>query len=172
MATYTSDYMKRIAFLDGQVLHDFHINLLQKNVAEAIKLQTTRSKYDFYMLVSPYKMYFMEPFVNEDEKDANSTAVLNQLAFSINAGSWESTLLELPQVTEEICLVANFEDYVTKGAFVKFFYRTGKDNDWIPLQPDIPTYLAVPKKYIQIKAECTYTGTMRPALYDFALMWK
>lgn len=171
-SNYTADYMKRIAFLDGQVLHDFHLNIMQKNVAEAIKLQTTRSKYDFYLLVSPYNMYFMEPFISNNDRDANSTAVLNQLAFSVSAGSWESSLLELPAVTEEICLVSNFDDYPNQGAYVRFFYRTAIGNDWTPIQPDAPTYLKVPKKYFQIKVECSYTGTIRPAVYDYALLWK
>jgi len=169
---YTTDYMKRIAFLDGQVLHDFHLNIMQKNVAEAIKLQTTRSKYDFYLLVSPYNQYFMEAFVNNNERDPNSTAALNQLSFSFSAGSWESTLLELPSTTNEICLVSNFEDYPSQGAYVKFYYRTAMGNTWIPILPDDPTYLSVPKRYFQIKVECTYTGTIRPSVYDYTLLWK
>jgi hypothetical protein len=170
--TYTTDYMKRIAFLDGQVLHDFHLNIMQKNVAEAIKLQTTRSKYDFYLLVSPYNMYFYEPFISNNERDPDSNAVLNQLSFSISAGSWESNLLELPAPTDEINLAANFEDYPDKGAYVNFYYRTAKGNSWIPFQPDQPIYLPVPKKYFQIKVECSYTGTIRPTVYDYALLWK
>lgn len=169
---YATDYMKRIAFLDGQVLHDFHLNNMQKNVAEAIKLQTTRSKYDFYLLVSPYNMYFLEPFVDESRRASSSTAALNQLTFSINSGSWVGELLELPKATSEINLVSNFEDYPGQGAYVKFFYRTAEGNSWIPIEPDEPTYLPVPEKYIQIKVECTYMGTIRPIAYDYALMWK
>lgn len=167
-----ADYMKRIAFLDGQVLHDFHLNIMQKNVSEAIKLQTTRSFYDFYLMVSPYNMYFLEAFVDETEKDASSTAVLNTLSFSISSGSWVSNLLELPASTGEICLVSNFEDNIAKGAYVKFYYRTAQNGGWIEMTPDMPTYLASASRYIQIKAECTYTGTVRPNLYDFCLLFK
>lgn len=172
MATYSTDFMKRIAFLDGQVLHDFHLNIMQKNIAEAIKLKTTRERYDFYLLVSPYNMYFHEPFVDNTDRNSASTAVLNGLTFSINSGSWESSLLELPATTSEICLVSNFEDYPNQGATVNFYYRTAIGNQWIPITPDMPVNLALPKRYFQIKCECLYTGTVRPAVYDFALLWK
>lgn len=172
MAGYATDYMKRIAFLDGQVLHDFHLNIMQKNIAEAIKLKTTRERYDFYLLVSPYNMYFHEPFVDSVDRDPASTATLNTLQYSISQGSWESSLIELPATTNEINLVSNFEDYPSQGANVNFYYRTAKDNQWIPITPDQPVYLGVPKKYFQIKVECLYSGTIRPQVYDYALMWK
>jgi hypothetical protein len=172
MAGYATDYMKRIAFLDGQVLHDFHLNIMQKNIAEAIKLKTTRERYDFYLLVSPYNMYFHEPFIDETNKDASSTASLNTLQYSISQGSWVSSLLELPATTTEINLVSNFEDYPSQGATVNFYYRTAVGNQWIPITPDQSAYLTVPKRYFQIKVECLYTGTVRPQVYDYALMWK
>lgn len=167
-----TDYMKRIAFLDGQVLHDFHLNIMQKNIAEAIKLKTTRERYDFYLLVSPYSMYFHEPFVDNTDRDAESTATLNTLQYSVSQGSWVSSLLELPATTSEINLVSNFEDYPSQGANVNFYYRTAKENQWIPITPDQPVYLSVPRRYFQIKVECLYTGTVRPQVYDYALMWK
>lgn len=171
-STYATDYMKRIAFLDGQVLHDFHLNTLQKNVAEVIKLQSTRSKYDMYLLVSPYNMYFAEPLVSNADRDPNSSATLNQLTFSFSSGTWESNLLELPENTEEICLVSNYEDFPSQGAHVYFSYRTSLAGSWIPVTPDAPINLSVPKRYFQIKAECHYTGTIRPTVYDYALLWK
>jgi hypothetical protein len=170
--SYTTDYMKRIAFLDGQVLHDFHLNIMQKNIAEAIKLKTTRDRYDFYLLVSPYNTYYHEPFVNTTDQDPESTAVLNNLTFSVNSGTWVTTLLELPAVTDEICLVSNFEDFPSQGATVNFYYRAAVSDQWIPILPDQPEYLGVSKKYFQIKVECIYTGTVRPTVFDFALLWK
>ncbi len=169
---YTTDYMKRIAFLDGQVLHDFHLNRMQKNIAEAIKLKTTRERYDMYLLVSPYNMYFHDPLVSNDYRHPDSTSVLNNLSFSISSGSWESTLLHLPAPTNEICVVSNFEDYPEKGATVHFYYRTAIGNSWIPISPDKPEYLLSPARYIQVKVECMYTGTVRPTVYDYALLWK
>lgn len=171
-STYATDYMKRISFLDGQVLHDFHLNRMQRNVAEAIKLQTTRSKYDFYLMVSPYNIYFMEAFVDESNRHENSTAELNQLTFSINSGTWISKMLEIPEVTDEINIVANYEDYPNDGAFVTFYYRTSEENSWTEIKPDEPVYLRVPSKYLQIRVDCQYTGTIRPEVYDYALMWK
>ena len=169
---YTTDYMKRISFLDGQVLHDFHLNRMQKNVAEAIKLQIICSKYDFYLMVSPYNMYFMEPFVNNGNRHENSTAVLNELTFSINSGTWISKMLQLPNTTNEINIVANYEDYPNDGAHVLFYYRTSEENTWTAIEPDQPVYLTVPSQFIQIKVECIYTGVIRPNVYDYCLMWK
>lgn len=170
--TYTTDFMKRIAFLDGQVLHDFHLNIMQKNIAESIKLKTTRERYDLLLLVSPYQMVFMEPFVDTTDRDPNSTAVLNGTSLSINAGSWESVLLELPKATDEIFLVSNFEDYPAHGAHVNFYYRTTRESEWIPIKPGMPTYLATARRYFQVKVECFYSGTVRPIVYDYALLWK
>lgn len=172
MATYTADFMKRIAFLDGQVLHDFHLNRMQKNIAEAIKQLNTRERYDIYLLVSPYNEYFHETFIDDADRDPASTAVVNTLQYSINQGVWESTMLSLPQTTNEINLVSNFEDYPNKGANVNFYYRTSRSNPWVPIMPDQPAYLSSPSRYFQIKIECLYTGTIRPAVYDYALMWK
>lgn len=170
--TYTADFMKRIAFLDGQVLHDFHLNIMQKNIAEAIKLKTTRERYDFYLLVSPYRMVFMEPFVNTTDRSPNSTATLNQTSYSISDGSWESTLLELPALTDEFYILSSFEDFPNNGAHVNFYYRNAEGSQWIPVDVNTPTYLPVPRQYFQIKVECLYTGTVRPTVYDYALMWK
>lgn len=171
--TYTTDYMKRIAFLDGQVLHDFHLNMMQKNIAEAIKLKTTQERYDFYLLVSPYNMYFVESFVNNAERSNESTAQLNTLSFSINSGAWVSNLLTLPEVTDEIYLLSNFKDNPSLGATVQFYYRTTIDSEWIPAKIDTSIYLEnTSSKYFQIKIECLYTGTVRPEVYDYALLWK
>lgn len=167
-----AEYMNRIAFLDGQVLHDFHLNIMQKNIAEAIKSKTTQERYDFYLLVSPYSAYYMEPFINTANRDSSSTATLNTLSFSISSGSWITPMLELPKETDEINLVANFEDYPNQGAYVRFYYRTTVDSDWISINVDKPVLFASPKRYIQIKAECSYAGTIRPTIYDFSLMWK
>lgn len=170
---YNSGYVKRIAFLDGQVLHDFHLNYMQRNFAEALKRKTTQERYDFYLLVSPYSMYFCEPFVDQSQRDASeSTDSWSALEFSNSSGAWVSKLLELPAVTSEINLVSNFEDYPSQGANVNFYYRTAVGNQWIPITPDQPVYLDVPKKYFQIKADCVYTGTIRPRIFDYALLWK
>lgn len=169
---YQSDYVKRIAFLDGQVLHDFHLNLMQKNIAESMKLQTSRSKYDFYLLISPYKMYFMETFISDQDRDPNSTAMLNQLSFSISDGSWETTLLEFPELMEEMSLVLSYEDYPEQGAYINFYYRTAKENAWIPFLPDEANYFTEPSKHMQLKLECITTESIRPVVYDFALLLK
>lgn len=168
-----SGYVKRIAFLDGQVLHDFHLNYMQRNFAEALKRKTTQERYDIYLMVSPYNLYFMESFVDQVYRDAIlSTDAWNSLEFSNASGSWVSTLLELPDATNEINLVANYEDYPEQGATVEFFYRHSPEEQWQPILPDEPVYLSVPKKYMQIKVECNYTGTIRPRIFDYALLWK
>jgi hypothetical protein len=168
----TPNYMKRITFLDGQVLHDFHLNIMQKNIAEAIKLKTTMERYDMLLLVSPYNYYFAEPFINTENRDPSSTAQLNPLTFTINADSWVTPVLELPAVTDEIYLLANFEDFPNQNSFVNFYYRTSPTNNWIKVTVDTPIYLPTPSKFIQIKVECTYSGTVRPTVYDFAVLAK
>jgi hypothetical protein len=168
----TPNYMKRIAFLDGQVLHDFHLNTMQKNIAEAIKLKTMYERYDMLLLCSPYKFYFAEPFVDESYKDPSSTAVLDTLSFSIKSDSWISKLLELPATTDEIYLLANKEDDKTNGATVEFFYRTNTSGPWTSISTDTAIYLPSPSKFIQVKVDCKYTGTVRPVVYDYCLMWK
>lgn len=170
--TYTTDYVKRIAFLNGQVLEDFHLNTMQRNFAEAMKLKTTRERYDMYLLVSPYNYYFVEPFVNSEDRHVTSTANLDQLSYSVNSGAWISNVLELPAITDEVSIVANFEDFPDDGATVNFFYRTAESNAWNPMPVDAPQYLTAPTKYIQVKAECLYTGVIRPQLFDFAVLVK
>ncbi|SFJ62229.1 hypothetical protein SAMN02799624_05215 [Paenibacillus sp. UNC496MF] len=168
----TGNYMKRISFLDGQVLHDFHLNTMQANIAQAIKLKTMYERYDMLLLVSPYQTYFAEPFVDTSNRDAASTAVLNTLSYSMNADSWITSLLQLPAVTSEIYLLANYEEYPASGATVKFSYRTGSSGSWVSCKIDEPIYLPVASKFIQIKVDCLYTGTVRPVVYDFCVQWK
>lgn len=167
-----SNYMKRISFLDGQVLHDFHLNTMQKNIAEAIKSKTTIERYDMLLLVSPYKYYYVEPFINEDNKGPESTAELNTLSFSINSGAWVTPMLELPEETDEIYLAGSFEEHPENGAFVRFAYRREVDEPWINADIDKAIYLDDSSKKIQVKVTCEYTGTVRPIVYDFCLMWK
>jgi hypothetical protein len=168
----TGNYMKRIAFLDGQVLHDFHLNTMQANIAQAIKLKTMYERYDLLLLVSPYKMYFAEGFIDTKYRDPSSTAVLNTLTYSINADSWITPLLELPAPTTEICILGNYEEDPDHGATVQFSYRTSTGAPWTKANPDLPIYLALPTKFIQLKVDCLYTGTTRPIVYDFCLQWK
>ncbi len=168
----TPNYMKRIAFLDGQVLHDFHLNNLQKNVAEAIKLKTMYERYDMLLLCSPYKFYFAEPFVDEAYKDPTSTAALDTLSNSIKADSWISVLHELPAATDEIYLLSNAEIDAANGATVDYYYRTNTGSAWRKFSTDTATYFTTNSKFIQIRIDCKYTGTVRPAVYDYCLMWK
>lgn len=168
----TPNYMKRITFLDGQVLHDFHLNIMQKNIAEALKLKTTQERYDMYMLVSPYNYYYCEAFIDNSMRHSSSTAVLNTLTFTINADQWITPLLELPQNTQEIYLLGNYEDYPDQNCEVDFYYRTSEASNWVKVAVDTPIYLPVPSRYIQVKVDCRYSGTIRPTMYDFALMVK
>jgi hypothetical protein len=168
----TGNYMKRISFLDGQVLHDFHLNTMQSNISQAIKLKTMYERYDMLLMVSPYQMYFAEPFIDTSRRDPSSTAVLNPLSYSINADSWITTLLELPAPTSEIYLYGNIEEDPANDAKVQFNYRTGSAGPWIPCNLDEPIYLPAPTKFLQIKVDCLYKGTVRPVVYDFCVQWK
>ena len=125
-----------------------------------------------YMLVSPYNYYFAEPFIDNTNRDPSSTAELNPLTFTINSDSWITTMLEFPVATDEIYLLANYEDYPKQSCYVNFYYRTSVANNWIKVAVDTPIYLPVPSKFAQIKVECVYSGTVRPTVYDFAVMVK
>lgn len=163
-------YLKRIAFLDGQILHDFHLNIMQRNIAEAIKQKVTQERYDILLMTSSYDYYFCEPLINTDNRDASSDADLNMLTFTIHEGTWITNMLELPELTDEFYVYANFEDFPERNARVRFYYRTAVTNTWREISVD--TSISVPgrAKYIQLKAELTYTGTVRPTLHDFALL--
>jgi len=167
-----TNYMKRIAFLDGQVLHDFHLNTMQANISEAIKLKTTQERYDMLLLVSPYKYYFSEAFTDDSFRDPSSTAERSTLTFSINSDSWITPLLELPAATDELYILSNVEEDPEYGSFVKFYYRHNTSGAWTEVQTDKAIYLATPSKFVQLRVQCVYTGTVRPVCYDFALMWK
>lgn len=163
-------YLKRIAFLDGQILQDFHLNIMQRNIAEAIKQKVTQERYDLLLMTSNYDYYFCEPLINETNRDTSSDALLNNLTFTVHEGSWVSTMLELPEVTDELYIYSNFEDFPENAARVKFFYRTSTGNIWREVGVDKPIPVAGGTKYVQVKAELTYTGTIRPTLHDFAVM--
>jgi hypothetical protein len=167
-----ANYMDRIAFLDGQVLHDYHLNIMQKNMAEAIKTRIVQERYDMLMLVSPYNYYFSESFVNDDQRDPSSTAILNTQSFCITSDSWITRFLQLPTATSEICLMSDYEDNVKEEAFVSFYYRTAGDAPWIKVIIDQEITLPTPSDKIQIKIECQYKTTVSPIVYDFALMSK
>lgn len=168
----TTYYLERIAFLDGQVLHDFHLNSMQRNIAEAMKRQMTTERYDMRLLVSPYQYYFMEPFIDNKKSDPSTTAQINNLTFSINSGQWVTPLLQLPSPTDEFMILATIEDYPEYNAIVKFHYRLSEIGQWQEVKIDQPVYLSTPTRYLQIKAECLYETTVRPVLYDFAVLWK
>ena len=161
-------YLKRIAFLDGQVLHDFHLNIMQRNIAEAIKQKVTQERYDILLMTSNFEYYFCEPLIDESNRDPSSDALLNNLTFTIHEGSWITSMLELPEVTDEFYIYANFEDYPDSDAKLKFFYRTATTNTWREVNVD--TAIPLETKYLQVKAELLYTGTVRPTLHDFAVM--
>lgn len=162
-------YLKRIAFLDGQILHDFHLNIMQRNIAEAIKQKVTQERYDILLMTSNYDFYFCESLIDETNRDASSDAVLNTLTFTVHEGSWITPILELPEVTNEFYIYANFEDFPSRDARVKFFYRTANSNPWREVNVDTAVPIPGGTKHIQVKAELLYTGTVRPTLYDFAI---
>lgn len=167
----TPKHMERISFLDGQILHDFHLNNMQRNIAEALKTKTTKERYDMLMLVSPYNFYFAEPFINTKYRDQTSTAQLDTIRFSINQDRWISTIMELPKTTEEFFLYSEFEDNKEDNSFVDFYYRTGEENSWIQVDIDTPIYMPS-TKYFQLRIDCRYSGTTRPQVSDYAVMFK
>ncbi len=167
----SSNYIKRISFLDGQILQDFHLNTMQRNIAEAFKSMTVMERYDMLMLVSPYNYYFSEAFINNTYRDDDSTSNIDTLRFVIEEGSWETKVLELPEQTDEFYLLSRYDDDKEQQNFVKFYYRTNKGNDWIEIVIDEPVYIPT-TKYFQLKVDCRYEGAIKPSVYDFALLFK
>lgn len=166
-----STYIKRISFLDGQILQDFHLNNMQRNIAEAFKDLTVKERYDMQMLVSPYNYYFAETFINNNNRSSESTAEIDTMRFVIEQGSWITRMLELPEATDEFYLLSEYEDNEKEQNKVEFYYRTHVDNPWIKIEVDTPIYIPQ-TKYIQIKVDCLFTGTTRPTVYDFAVLFK
>jgi hypothetical protein len=166
------NYMKRISFLDGQVLHDFHLNTMQSNIAQAIKLKTMYERYDMLLMVSNYNLYFAEPFIDTKYRDPSSSAALNTITYSISADSWITPLLGLPSPTTELYLLSSYEDNPANGATITFSYRTANGQPWIKMSIDKPVYFDTPISNVQLKVDCNYTGTTRPIVYDYCLFWK
>ncbi|CDQ41821.1 hypothetical protein [Virgibacillus salexigens] len=164
-------HMERITFLDGQILHDFHLNNMQRNIAEFVKTKTTKERYDMLMLVSPYNYYFAEPFINNNHRDSSSTAELNSLRFSINQDQWITNFMELPVATEEFYILSEYENNPDSNSYVDFYYRTSPTNSWIKIDVDAPVYMPL-TKYFQLQVDCRYSGTTRPEVYDFAVLFK
>lgn len=169
---FESESMQRIAFIDGQPLHDYHLNQLQSNVAEGIKRKSTIERYDQYLLLSPYSVYFAEDFTTDTYRSSSSTAVRNKLTMSIEADNWVSVMHELPDLAEEIYIVSKFWEDRTNGATVEFAYRTTTNGAWIPMPVDTGVLLTSKSRYIQIRVSCNYTGQVRPVVTDYALMYQ
>ena len=164
------NFMRRISFLDGQILHDFHLNIMQRNIAESIKEKVVKERYDMLLMTSNYDYYFCDPLVNETFKDPSSSAKLNFLTFSAHEGNWISPLLKLPEVTDEIYVYASFEDFPLSNAFIDFHYRISKESPWIQIRPDEAIPVGVNgTQYVQLMIQCRYSGNIRPTLYDYAI---
>lgn len=169
---FETESMERIAFIDGQKLHDYHLNQMQKNVAEGIKRKATIERYDQYLLLSPYSVYFAEDFTSDDYRSNGSTAVRNQLTMTVEADAWISVMHELPDQAEEIYIVSKYWEDVTNGATVQFSYRTTTNGAWIPMPVDTGVLLTSKSRYVQVKVQCNYAGQVRPIVADYALMYK
>ena len=170
--SFEKESMERIAFIDGQVLQDFHLNEIQSNVAEGIKRKATTERYDMYLLLSPYSTYFVEDFTGDAYRSNQSTAVRNKLTMAIEADTWVSAMLELPDLAEEIYLVSKYWENKAAGATVSFAYRTTTNGAWVPMNVDTGVLLPTKSRYVQIRVQCGYTGQVRPAVVDYALMYK
>lgn len=170
--SFETESMERIAFIDGQPLHDYHLNQLQRNVAEGIKRKATIERYDQYLLLSPYSVYFAEDFTSDKYRSSASNAVRNTLTMSIEADNWISVMHELPDQAEEIYIVSKFWEDRANGATVEFAYRTTTNGAWIPMPVDTGILLTNKSRYIQVRVSCKYTGQVRPVVTDYALMYQ
>lgn len=169
---FEKESMERIAFIDGQNLHDYHLNEMQSNIAEGLKRKMTLERYDTYLLLSPYSVYFAEDFTTDEFRNTASSAIRNKLTMAIEADTWISVMHELPEQAEEIYLVSKYWESRANGATVAFSYRTTTNGSWVPFPVDTGILLATKSRYIQIRVQCGYTDQVRPAVVDYALMYK
>lgn len=169
---FETESLERIAFIDGQNLHDYHLNQMQGNIAEAIKRRATQERYDQYLLLSPYSVYFGEDFTTDEYRSSTSTAVRNKLTMMVEADAWISVMHELPEQAEEIYIVSKYWEDKANGATVQFSYRTTTNGAWIPIPVDTGVLLSSKSRYVQVKVQCNYAGQVRPAVADYALMYK
>lgn len=170
--TISYGFIKQIAFINGQVLEDYHLHMMQTNFSDALKHKSVRDRYDTLLLVSPYNYYFMESFIDNADRHSSSTAVRDALSYCVRQGDWITPFLQLPSGAEEICMYASFEDNQALSANVKFYIRTVEEGFWQEARVDYPVKLPKNTRNIQIKAVCSYFGTVRPELYDFAMFVK
>jgi len=165
------NHLERIAFLDGQILTDVHLNKMQKNIAESLKDKTTRERYDMLMLVSPYNYYTYDSFIDESKKDNLSTAKLDNLRYMISEDEWIAKIVELPEQSEEAYILSDYEKDQNNESSIDFYYRISEGNEWTKVEADTPIYM--PRtSYFQLKIHCRYEGSTRPAVYDYAVMFK
>jgi len=174
LVTFIDGYMKKMLFADGQILQDFHLNTMQDNFSEAIKIKTTKERYDLLMLLSPYTMYFSEDFTSNTYRDTLSTADRNEYTYSISSGSWISKYQTVPSSykVNEIYILSNMEETLSLGATVRVSYRTSSSGSYQVASLGVPISFSSARSGFQIKIECLYTSTVRPTVSDFCVMWR
>lgn len=174
LISFVDGYIKKIIFANGQILQDFHLNILQDNVSKALKIKTTRERYDLMLMLSKYQMYFSEDFTSTTFRDSSSTAIISDYNYAVSSGNWITAPLFVPpdQKINEFLVLANLEEYNSVGSIVNLYYRTSTSEAFQLIARDFPVFFSSPKAMIQIKFEMIYTSTVRPSIFDFAVLWK
>ena len=163
-------YIKKLLFVDGQVLHAHHLNKMQDSIAGAVKEKITIEKYDSILDFSKYKCYFLETFINTNFKSYLSSCTIDEEYIRLVDGEWVTPLLELPtsDLANEILILSSTE--IPEGAFVKFYFRNNLTDTFEEIN-EKKTF-TTPKDKIQIKVKAISSATKDAYVNDFALFWK
>lgn len=163
----------RQQFHDGQVVHDYHLNGLQLEIAKEIKKRYLTNFYDLRLLDSSYDYYFLEPVVDTSRRDSGSALLDNNLLVITNTvlnatEDWTTVALTLTQPTSEVMLFK--EDKVPDNTAIDYFYLDIDGSTWVPLQPETP--VAASLSTIKLRVVLTASGQNKPQVEQFCLMWR
>ncbi|WP_069590498.1 hypothetical protein [Neomoorella thermoacetica] len=163
----------RQKFHDGQVVHDYHLNGIQLEIAREIKKRYLINYYDLRLLNSPYIYYFLEPVIDTTRRDGGSALLDTDLLVITNTvlkatEDWTTLTMTLSQPTSEIMLFA--EHKIPDNTAIDYYYLDVDGSTWLPLQPETP--VAVTLSSIKLRVVLTASGQSKPQVEQFCLMWR
>jgi hypothetical protein len=163
-------YLKKLLFVDGQVLKAHHLDKMQDSIASAVKEKVTIEKYDIILDYSKYKYSFIEDFTTDFFKSSLSLCTVDKDYFRLVEGEWVTPLMELPASSSanEIFVFVGKETPI--GTDVKVYYRTSLLEVFEEINEN--KVLSATADKIQIKIKAISSATENAYVNDFALMWR
>lgn len=173
---YTSvdGYVQRILFVNGQILHHYHLNVMQEQLSFALKEKTIRERYDTMLLFSPYKFVLFDALIDDRYKDPQSTAERNEYNFTFSNGFWLSKPFYFPAdaLVRSFMVMAGINENQDVGATVSISYRTTSNGLFVSPNSYGVVELNNPTNFLQLKITCNTTGIAQPSVHDYAVLWK